>query len=409
MQGIPDRFILSTFEAIRDDKGDWRRLLSATAESGIDTVELVFKDRELVTKILPCFAGTGLKAIVQDRVIGGIGDEPADPDEAAVSETLAHYRPYDDVIAGYYLWDEPTREMFPLCRRLNEQLASAAPEKWRLFNVFPSYGVYGWDAAAYRWEDNTYAQYVEDFLDTAAPPLLAMDHYPFRPLPGSLVRSDLWRDVGLCSQSAQRRGIPFWFYFQGVDMESGLLGRLTSAHIAAQMGGALAYGAKALSWFCSMGVLTDVEGERMPEYAELCRLNRRIKRIGQALFPRTRTAVSHSGLSETENAAYFALPPSALAAVCALPDGLLAAEFSGTAEDGGALLLVNKETDRPVSGNICWASGQEISAFDAETGTSGGWQRAAKEPLTLLPGEARLWIFRREQKKSALPLGNTSG
>ena len=402
MNGIPNRFVLSTFEAIRNDRGDWPGLLAATAESGIDLVELVFKDRELVTRILPCFSHTGLKAIVQDRVIGGIGDQPADPDEAAVLETLAHYRPYDDVIAGYYLWDEPTREMFSRCRRLNELLSAAAPDKLRLFNVFPSYGVYGWDTAAYQWEDNSYARYVEDFLNEVEPPLLAMDHYPYRPLPSSLVRSDLWRDVGLCSQSARRRGIPFWFYFQGVDLESGLLGRLTPAHVAAQMGGALAYGARALSWFCSMGVLTDVEGERMPEYAAFRRLNFRIKRLGQALFSRTLSAVCHVGLTAEENAAYFAGPLSALSAVRSLPNGLLAAEFTD-GEASGALLAVNKETACALSGNAVWAPGRQIRPFDAETGTWGDWELPAPgETLTFAPGETKLWEWRLAQTENAL-------
>lgn len=384
------RFILSTFEAIRTNDSDIRGILEATAESGINTVELVFKDRQSVTEILPHFRGTGLKAIVQDRVIGGIGNEMAQPDAAAMAETLAHFQPYDDVIEGYYLWDEPVSEAFALCRRNQELLTAQAPEKLPFFNVFPSYGVYGWETAAYNWNNKSYTGYIDGFLDTVKPVVLAMDHYPYRPLPSTLHRSDIWRDVGYCSLRARQQRIPFWFYFEGVDMSTGDLGKLTPAHVAAQMGGALAYNAKALSWFCSMGVLTDVPGNRLPEYPVFKELNHRIRRTGDQLFPFQLKAVHHSDLTAEENAVYFAEDIAALDPVVSLPAGVIASLF--TDENGRrALMLASKDTETPVTGEVVLKHPARIRRFDDRTGSLSAPLETAAWPVSLAPGDWALW------------------
>lgn len=393
MRWTQKQFYLSTFEAIRNNQGDYDRLLKATAESGIDLVELVFKDRKTVTDILPHFRGTGLKAVVQDRVIGGIGDEFARPDEAAVRETLAHYQPYDDVIAGYYLWDEPVQEAFCVCYENRELMETCVPEKILLFNIFPSYGVYGWDAAAYNWKDNSYTRYVDEFLSTVKPAVLMMDHYPYRPAPCTLHRSDIWRDVGYCSVSAHRQNIPFWFYFEGVDMSTGDLGKLTPAHVAAQMFGALAYGAKALSWFCSMGILTDIEGNRLPNFNVFRDLNLRVKRLGSYLFPFTLNALTHTDLDAEENAHYFAATPDALQGVDQLPVGVIAALFTNTT-GVRSLLLVNKDTTAACAGQIKLSRPAQVAAFDLAEGCLLPAQKAQAWEVTLMPGEGELWEFR---------------
>ncbi|MHB1452591.1 MAG: hypothetical protein ACYCYM_01375 [Saccharofermentanales bacterium] len=356
-------FYISTFEAIRGDQGDFRKILEANKEAGINLVEIVFKDRDLVTRILDVCESLGIRTIVQDPAFCGIGDNMVITDDETVKSSIAYYSKYQH-IAGYYLWDEPVEAAFDYCSDTKLRFSKfVAPDKILLFAAFPSYGVYTWKSGLYNWEENTYTSYIEKYLDVIDPPVVCFDYYPCRNETMDLVESDLWRDMGYLSRKARKLDKPFWFYFQGVDMETGI-GSIAKTKISAQMYAAVAYNAKAVSWFVTADVLTDLQGGKRENYEELKKLNHEVMNLGRFMFSKELDRICHTSISMDHEKIYYLDSLNDSEYIRSAPDCCIVSEFTDSGSEDRYCLLVNKQHDRRAEGRIEFNGLMEISVFN---------------------------------------------
>lgn len=380
-------FVLSTFEAIRGERGDFFKILTANKDAGINLVEIVFKkDRELISRILKACEEAGLNAIVQDPAFSGIGENYAITNDKIVKESLEYYSAYKSIY-GYYIWDEPVEEAFSYCRDTKRRFERLCPEAFLHFCAFPSYGMYKWDSFAYNWIENTYPKYIDNFLRVVDPPVVTFDYYPFREPTAELLLSDLWRDMGYVSKRARELGKPFWFYFQGVDMQTGV-GCISPYKIAAQMFAAIAHNAKGLSWFVTANVLTDLDGGKRPEYEEVKRINLEVLTLGKFFFDKQLEYIFHTPYKNEYDEVYFQDNMEKSTVIQSAPDYCVVSEFTKGNDTTRYLLIVNKQSSKTVEGKLELKRNSEISVFDKSLGILKSLGEKCSVHVALEPGDA---------------------
>jgi len=389
---VQDRFYISTFEAVRDMNSDIRKILEATNEAGINLVEITFKDRAAVTKIVELCERLGIQTIVQDPSFGGIGEKIVATSDEIVQETLSHYAKFQNIF-GYYVWDEPVRDAFLHCRDTKARFERYAPGKLPYFALFPSYGMYTWSSSDYNWESNTYVAYIDEFLDVVDPDVVCFDYYPYRGSTTEIVKNDLWRDMGYVSKRARELGKPFWFYFQAVELATGEIGRMNRQNIGIQMFAALAYGAKGLSWFTSMGIVTDVAGNKTERFDDVKALNEQVLNLGGFLLDKKLKQIYHTSLDELETKMYFLDNFNDSDLITAAPDNLIIGVFGEETSDRKFVLVVNKQEDTKCSGNLRLSHTKKVEVFQKNAAVWREHEGSDSISLDLAGGDCILFMF----------------
>ena len=391
-------FVLSSFFTVggSGDRNQYRSSLRLHKEAGLNLVELTFLSKGALLAALDVCEELQLPSIAQDQSINGVGkNAPAFTDSQIrrYVEELSRYR----YLEGYYVWDEPTMEMFSTARRQRDLFKQYAPGQLAFSCVFPSYGVYNWSSTDWGWENSRYAEYVSEYLKIVDPEVLSLNHYPFGNNGGnvSLQTHNLWRDMGLMRRKALELGRPYWHYYQlSGNLDTKESGDITPEKVAVQMYAGLAYGVKGLSAFATCGGLVVFDGVRYvkgPYFDQLAALNRQVLNLGNELFNKQSTALYHPGLSDATKSAYFCDDLGESELIAALPGGTVAGVFTG----GGKtyLMLVNKDYQRPLTGTIRLKTAKTVREFQAADNRYGASSYADRFDVTLGKGEGKLFAL----------------
>lgn len=191
-----------------------RRGVKTAIDAGFDLLGCLWADPALSMEIVRAAEQYGGRVLFQDlRRFGGMGRRNIfceKNDYEGVIRDTERWR----CIAGYCMWDEPitehpmeeTRRMIDYCERVRPDLLP-----YTVAN--PDYNRHC------SWEDNAYAPYIDAFLDVIDPAQMSFDYYPigkpeYDPQK-QLDNSTMWSDLEIVRRAAQKRGIPFWFWYQG--------------------------------------------------------------------------------------------------------------------------------------------------------------------------------------------------
>ena len=238
-------------------------------------------------------AAHGMRCILWDARFDRFhGLDPGSAGGGALLDSIvADYRGHP-AFFGYYLGDEPARDIWPLLHDIAVPLRQRDPLHPAWDNLLGR-GAFP-DRAA--WEG-----YTRDFLAALDPAVLCNDHYDF--LEG--------RDVGLfvenaagLSAIARAAGLPFWSIVLLV--QHGPYRALTPGELSWQAGMLLAYGARGIGYFTYWTPAPDpawnwqpavisYDGERTAWYPTLAALNQQVLPVGETLAGLTWLATVHAG------------------------------------------------------------------------------------------------------------------
>jgi hypothetical protein len=232
-------------------------------------------------------------------------------------------------------------------------------------------------------ETADYAGYLERFVRTVDPPLLAVAQHPLRTRGTSTV---YYENLELLRAAALRNGLPF---FHGLQAGPGQgLRAPTAGELRWQAYTSLAYGAKGIVWSGWWGAS---DPQAMQRSRWLVALNREAALLGQQLLPLRSMAVYHTG---EVPAGATRLPPHGL--VGPIGGGSVLLGVFQDWQAGQCLFFVNKDTVKPMSAAITLNhSDRPVWAFDPGPGL---WRRVATRggraetgfDLELPPGGGRL-------------------
>ena len=311
--------------------------------------------------------------------------------DATLDALVADYGRHP-ALESYYVIDEPGADKFELLGKIRDGLHARDPQHFAYINLFPNY------ATPAQLQTSSYEEHLDRYLEQVRPAMLSYDHYHFFKGEGEKDRPGWFDNLEIARRKALEHNIPLLVIVLVV--EHGSYRNLTEAEIRWEVFQALAYGAGRLSYFtywtpfqCDDAYwkwkngMVSVEGELTEHYYQVQRINRDLQALGSRLVGQRSLAVYHSG-SETESVTPF----RSHGALQSIAGGRVTLGFF----EGGWLLVVNKEWDRPTTVNLGFAPGTRLWRVE----TAGGREEAVdlgagpySVSLTLEAGAAELLRF----------------
>src|SRR5690606_24084218 len=234
----------------------------------------------------------------------------------------------------------PFLEQLPQVRRDLDLLRRYDPGKLFLVVTLQSY------SPTYTWENGQYTRYIDELLSVVDPPLLCTNYYVYEQdikQGVELEDSKLWKDWGYIRKKAIEREIPFWLYTQLMgDILDGKVGDITIEQIAVQNYIALAFGAKGISYYNTIGGIFDEEGTPNHLFNDVATLNVETLHVGNRLLNTSSQKIYHTG-NILHDDYLDKLSDSDL--LKSVSGGLLVGEFKDNDSGERLLLLVNTDYD----------------------------------------------------------------
>ena len=190
-----------------------RRAVQTAIDAGFNLIGCLWADPRMAMDIVRAAEDLGVDVQFQDlQRFGGMGDKNIfceTNDYQGALRDLAKWK----CVKSFCMWDEPkleehleeTRRMIEYCEQYYPDMLPytvANPEYSRFFENF-----------------DDYKNYIEQYLDVIDPAEMSFDYYPigrscYDP-EKQLDNSKMWSNLELVRRAAQKRNIPFWFWYQG--------------------------------------------------------------------------------------------------------------------------------------------------------------------------------------------------
>ena len=273
------------------------------AEAGFTSIPLEYGNTEYNTKALPMLRKYVLtcSALSDARIDNVIGldrsfspDTPQEEVDRIISEVVADYADYMDVIEGWLLQDEPSEVRFEILGKVVKAFRKYSPEKSTMINLFPVYA----DSAALGTP--TYQDYLDEFVKQVDPHYLSYDHYHF--FADGTVRNDFFENLEKVRDTAKESGIdPMIIILLTTHMN---YANVTPDQIEWEVNTSLTYGMKRISYFTFIleqylldagwtNACMSYTGEIWPHYYDVQKINKWLLPLGEELFDKESTAVFH--------------------------------------------------------------------------------------------------------------------
>lgn len=148
----------------------------------------------------------------------------------------------DEMVAGWFLRDEPTTHGFKELREFRNRVYEADSTHTIYLNLLPSL------VSAEALGTKNYEEYVQRFVDEVSLPQISYDFYPIVEEGGkTYLRPSFYENLEIVRAVALRNGMPFWAFVLSTAHDP--YPTPTSVHMRLEAFSALAYGAQCIQYF----------------------------------------------------------------------------------------------------------------------------------------------------------------
>ena len=310
-------FVLSTFSCCPQfDEADGdvvevaHKSVKLLKEAGFNMLELGWVGHVGAWAAVDACELYGIDLLFQDMsILGGMKDRGLENkvSREVVRNLVSTLKPKKHVV-GYYVWDEPYSDAhFAEARRQMDMLQEEDPEALLFTVSVPSCNGIGPNREGWSWENGRYAPYVEKFIEKMDPPVLSFDYYPIGDYfhawydhkftrENQLDDTFMWLDLALHRKLAQKKGIPAWFYYQGIRLFE-CTDYFIFPMVRCMMYGAILYGVKGLQHYAAgekYNSLLKPNGEKDIFFEDQKKIHAEIKALGNTLMALESKKVYHS-------------------------------------------------------------------------------------------------------------------
>lgn len=374
--------------------GTSREAMVAAKEAGLNLVEFAFSQSSAhVDEGIRHCDEIGLACLPYDqRRWTGVGGMQPIQDGKVINEDIIYNwiseSHVHSSLIGYYLWDEVMQKDFKTAKSLKDTYKKYDPARLAYVIMYPSDAHQTWNNGPY---DSDYYHYVDDFIKTLQPEIVAFDYYPLA-RHRCILECDWWRDMGLMRQKANEYRLPFWYYYQASELAR--KGDCTVPEMKVQMYAGLAYGAKYLSAYNSLGRMYRANGEKAPDFADIQTMNREVMTVGRFLFDKNDEKIYHTGLwSPSLNRIYFLDDLRGSDLIESAPEHLIISIFADKKPSARYMLVVNKDYRAANTGEIILKSERNVGLLNKTDGTIGNIGLCKGLQLNLQPGDGELYVI----------------
>lgn len=271
-----------------------RRAVKTCVDAGFQLLGMLWASPEVVREILRAAERHGVGVLYQNlKQFGGMGNKNIFCETNDLQGAFRATRNWRSV-RGYCLWDEPILEEHLLeVHRMILQCEQERPDALPYTVANPDYH------HLCRWEDRAYGPYIERFLDVIDPAQMSFDYYPIgKPEYDPALQLDnstMWSALETVRRAAQRRDIPFWFWYQAQRFhfhKAYYSFRFPMARAMAYAG--VLHGVKALECYTEFeGLVDPATGGRGVFFEQQKQLNSELTALGNTLMALTCQRVIH--------------------------------------------------------------------------------------------------------------------
>ncbi|MBE6598651.1 MAG: hypothetical protein E7638_04340 [Ruminococcaceae bacterium] len=274
------------------------------ADAGFTSIPLEYGNTELNKKALPILKKYGLtcSALSDSRIDAVIGydrtfspDTPQEEVDRVISEVVADYAEYTDVIEGWLLQDEPCEARFEILGKVVSAFRRFSPGKLTMINLLPCW------AGEVNFGTATYREYLDEFVSQVNPHYLSYDNYHFYE-GGGYRAEDFFTNLELVRDKAKECGLDPMVII--LLTKHHRYADLTFDQIEWEVNTAMTYGMKRISYFTfilEQYLLDDgwdnscmnYMGEIYPHYYDVQEINRWLLPLGNELFDKESVGVYH--------------------------------------------------------------------------------------------------------------------
>ena len=401
-----DRLMITTFKAYMTNL---RLGIEHCKELGFDWLEFCWVNPSESRKCMVACEEVGIDGVYQNwDAFGGaaenLGTKEIRPEK--VQQYLEEIKQYRHVV-GHYVWDEPLhKETMEGVRQLVDMMESMDPGRIPYTVALPGVNSYGRN-----WEQSCYEEYLREYAEIIDPPVVSLDHYPFKPgtpePPDQLDSSLMFLDLAVLRQLALERKSPMWYYFQSQDDPwTGSYWKLTPEQVRMQQYMALLHGAVGLQNYNVRPGALNMDGTKGPLFYTTKELNHNTHMLGKTFMALTSVAVFHSPevLKDSEHFAKYrtALSESEILAGEELPYRCSAGEFVDS-QSNRYLFIQNRDYREARKFRLQLKESYRIYEVSREDGL-----QRVKFPskdvleLSLAPGDAVLLRFQNPEEEPYL-------
>ena len=372
-----DRFLIFPWGVLSSRGEDAEALLTGIKECNFNASCFVRpEDFELCRRlgltvfcVLPCHEA--VKSILYQQRKNMTADEAAEALKAAIEPAL---RDLDEDVFSIYITDEPGASLYPELRVLADCVRRIRPNTQTHINLLPNYAVAGAKDLS-QLETETYEEYLDRFCAEVNPHAVSVDNYQVHfsnefTRPGG--REKFWNNMLQCIDVCKKYGLPFHFVASCCQLRTDRV-IPTFPNLALQAYGALAAGARALSWFYyrPRGLYVycptdDYDSEipvKTPVWYLLQEVNRRILALGTVLYGMEFNGLYFTDPKTLREGAKSVAECPALKGFSA--DGVCAVGHYTDLDGTPAVLVVNEDLTKPT--RIFPDLGGEIETYNTES------------------------------------------
>lgn len=416
-------FTLSTFSGFPQSgtqEGDIHEVADRYArhhkEAGFNLMELGWVEHEGSWAAVEACEKNQINLIFQDMsMMGGMSfhyvDRKVSRKEMEVVVSKLKDKKYT---IGYYVWDEPQSEkQMAEARRQMDILQELDPDALLFTVAVPDYNL---DpdrngGLGDTWENGRYVPYIEKFAEKMDPPVMSFDYYPvgnyFTAWPGhtynyenQLDDSFMLLTMAVSRDVAQKREIPFWFYYQGYKLyqctrEEDFIFPMVRCF----MYSAILYGAKGLQNYATGekgNRFLNPDGSKGDFFEDQKQIHMEIRNLGNTLMALDSKRIIHSsdllpGCEYTKP--YFNTVEESPIFAGELPKRTSVGELEDKYGNQYAVIL-NRDYEKTSEISLCLKDYFRVYEVSKEDGKQRMIaDRVKKLALTLQPGDAVLYRF----------------
>ena len=374
-----------------------RRAVKTAVDVGFNVLGCLWASPTTAMDIVRAAEGLDATVLFQDlKRFGGMGHKNIfceNNDYAGAMHDTAKWKS----VKGYIMWDEPIlEEHMAQTRRMIDHCERERPDILPYTVANPDY-----NRLCY-WEDKAYAPYIERFLEVIDPAQMSFDYYPvgraeYDPAL-QLDNSTMWSALEVVRTAAQRRDVPFWFYYQGQHFAWHPIDyTFTFPMVRAMAYAGVLHGAKALECYTEFdGYVDPTTGGKGTFFEEHRRLNEELRVLGNTLMALTCLRVIHDDTLLPDHPAMEGLRTPITESELISPEYRLPRRISISehvdAYGNKYLMVLNRDFESVAHLRIELKQPSNVYGVSREDGEQSlqydGTQRL---PITLAPGDLALY------------------
>lgn len=374
-----------------------RRGVKTAVDAGFNVLGCLWASSTTAMDIVRAAEGLDATVLFQDlKRFGGMGHKNIfceNNDYVGAMRDTAKWKS----IKGYIVWDEPIlEEHMAETRRMIDYCEREYPDMLPYTVANPDY-----NRLCY-WGDRAYVPYIERFLDVIDPAQMSFDYYPigrneYDPAL-QLDNSTMWSNLEVVRTAAQRRDVPFWFYYQGHHFPWHKIDyTLTFPMVRSMAYAGVLHGAKALECYTEFdGYVDPATGGKGVFFEEHKKLNAELRTLGNTLMALTCQRVIHDETLLPDHPAMEGLRTPMTESKLLSPEYRLPRRISISehtdAYGNDYLMVLNRDYDNTAHIRLNLKNASHVYGVSKETGEQSlQYENAARFAVTLAPGDLALF------------------